>query len=78
MVLSTAPDASGATHWGQLTFQLHPPISAAPGDRLRCDLEMVRQQKNNRLLHVKMKVKLEGDSEYAQNASVREVAYKID
>lgn len=78
VVLSTAPDASGATHWGQLTFQLHPPISAAPGDRLRCDMDMVRQEKNNRLLHVKLKIKLEGDSEYAQNATVRECAYKID
>lgn len=78
MVLSTAPDAAGASHWGQLVFQLHPPISAAPGDRLKCDFEMVRQQKNNRLLHVKMIIRLDGNSEYALNSRVREVAFKID
>lgn len=78
MLLSTAPDAAGGSHWGQLTFQLHPPVSAAPGDRLKCDFEMVRQQKNNRLLHVKMTVRLDGDSEYALNSTVQEVAFKID
>jgi type I protein arginine methyltransferase len=79
VVLTTAPDVSGATHWGQLTFQLHPPINAEPGDRLRCSMEMVRQEKNNRLLHVKMNTKLEGQSEYVhQPDAVREMAFKID
>jgi hypothetical protein len=61
-----------------MTFQLHPPINALPGDRLNCTMEMVRQAQNNRLLHVKLTIKLEGDSEYAQEAHVREIAYKID
>lgn len=49
-----------------------------PGDRLRCTMEMVRQEKNNRLLHVRMRVKAEGPSEYGQEGRVRELAYKID
>lgn len=78
VILSTAPDVSGATHWGQLTFQLNPPINALPGDKLRCSMDIVRQEKNNRLLHVRMIVRQVGESEYAQSASVRELAYKID
>ena len=78
VVLSTAPDASGATHWGQLTFQVHPPINAAPGDVLKCSMEMVRQAKNERLWHFRMVLKLEGTSEYAQENVVRQCTYKVD
>ena len=78
VLLSTAPDVSGATHWGQLTFQLQPSINAMPGDRLQCTMDMVRQEKNNRLLHVRMRVKTEGPSEYGQEGRVRELTYKID
>lgn len=32
ILLSTAPDPTGATHWGQQNFFLHPPISCAQGN----------------------------------------------
>ena len=31
VLLSTAPDPTGSTHWGQQSFVLHPTISCAPG-----------------------------------------------
>ena len=31
VLLSTAPDPTGSTHWGQQSFVLHPNISCAPG-----------------------------------------------
>jgi type I protein arginine methyltransferase len=78
VILSTAPDASGATHWGQLTFQLHPPVHAEPGDVLKCAFEMVRQAQNNRLLHVRLTLHVEGDSEAAQASHPQKYVYKID
>lgn len=31
VLLSTAPDPTGATHWGQQTFALHPPVECVRG-----------------------------------------------
>ena len=31
VLLSTAPDPTGATHWGQQTFALHPPVECMRG-----------------------------------------------
>ena len=31
VLLSTAPDPTGATHWGQQSFVLHPAVACAPG-----------------------------------------------
>ena len=31
VLLSTAPDPTGATHWGQQTFTLHPPVECVRG-----------------------------------------------
>ena len=38
VTLSTAPDPTGATHWGQQIFQVNPSISCSPGDTIDCDL----------------------------------------
>jgi len=34
ILLSTAPDPTGSTHWGQQSFVLHPPIACMPGETL--------------------------------------------
>lgn len=33
VLLSTAPDPTGSTHWGQQSLMLHPSITCAPGGR---------------------------------------------
>lgn len=70
---------SGATHWGQQTFPLHPPIDCAPGDRLRVSVEVTRRADNQRLLHVKAAVSVEGNSIYAeQSKTPREFRWNIE
>ena len=53
VLLSTAPDPTGATHWGQQTFALHPPIDCAPGDAIVGDITVVRKKENHRLMEVR-------------------------
>ena len=67
--LSTAPDPTGATHWGQQTFYLHPPVDCAANDRLRCTIDLSRKKDNHRLLNVKLGVKVEGNSIYAEHST---------
>ncbi len=57
VVLDTAPDEQGATHWGQQVFYLHPPQPASPGDVLSGTFEMVRKAENHRLLTVHMSLR---------------------
>lgn len=74
VILNTAPDVTGATHWGQLTFQLHPPIDAQPGDSLHAEIEMVRQVQNPRLYNVRLKITHESpDGQYVSSH-----VFKID
>jgi protein arginine N-methyltransferase 1 len=56
--LSTAPDPTGATHWGQQVFYVNPPIDCAPNDTLAATLKLTRKKENHRLLKVEMKVKV--------------------
>ncbi|KAI8105636.1 hypothetical protein M9434_000218 [Picochlorum sp. BPE23] len=58
VVLSTAPDEAGATHWGQQVFQVHPNIACSPGDSLECTFEMRRRKDNHRLLLIQMQYML--------------------
>lgn len=58
ITLSTAPDATGATHWGQQVFQVHPSIRCEAGDRIECSFEMSRRKENHRLLQIDMSHKL--------------------
>ena len=51
--LSTAPDPTGATHWGQQTFCLHPPIDCAPGDAVEGSIRVTRKKENHRLMQVR-------------------------
>ena len=50
--LSTAPDPTGSTHWGQQTFCLHPPIDCAPGDAVEGSIRITRKKENHRLMQV--------------------------
>ena len=52
VLLSTAPDATGATHWGQQIFFLHPAIACAPNDTVACDITIQRKKDNHRLMKV--------------------------
>ncbi|PRW56855.1 arginine N-methyltransferase [Chlorella sorokiniana] len=60
VTLSTAPDPTGATHWGQQSFFLHPPVECAEGDVLSCDIEVVRRKDNQRLMDVLVRHRVEG------------------
>ena len=53
VLLSTAPDPTGATHWGQQTFSLHPAIDCAPGDAIEGTITVVRKKENHRLMEVR-------------------------
>ena len=52
VLLSTAPDPQGSTHWGQQVFQLYPYIHAQPGDRISGDIHIARKKENHRLMQV--------------------------
>jgi protein arginine N-methyltransferase 1 len=77
--LSTAPDATGATHWGQQVFMLHPPIDCAPGDNLTVSTVISRREDNHRLLKVTMDVGVEGSSAYASSGEgARKLRWNVD
>ncbi len=52
VLLSTAPDPTGATHWGQQTFSLNPVLEVAAGDAVAGDITIVRKKENHRLMEV--------------------------
>lgn len=59
VTLCTAPDETGATHWGQQVFQVYPNIPCVPGDEIECEFQMVRRKDNHRLLEINMRYKME-------------------
>jgi protein arginine N-methyltransferase 1 len=52
--LTTAPDANGATHWGQQAFYLQPTLSASDGSVIKGRLELKRKQENQRLYDLRV------------------------
>ena len=62
MLLSTAPDPTGATHWGQQTFTLNPALEATAGDAVVGEITVVRKKENHRLMEVTMAHRLLGAS----------------
>lgn len=79
--LSTAPDATGATHWGQQVFMMHPPVDCAPDDSLAVDITVSRREDNHRLLAVEMDVTVTGASSYAQgegSVGTRKLKWNVD
>jgi len=78
ILLSTAPDPTGSTHWGQQSFVLHPPIACMPGDKIVGDITIVRKKENHRLMEVKMNHSVEGHSKVAEHAPQRSSFYHIE
>ncbi|CAK0783778.1 hypothetical protein CVIRNUC_006978 [Coccomyxa viridis] len=76
--LSTAPDPTGATHWGQQTFCLHPPIDCAPGDAVEGSIRITRKKENHRLMQVIIDHKVTGSSLIAQASPQRTSLYHIE
>ena len=54
MELTTAPDANGATHWGQQAFYLERGIKPSDGGAVWGRLEMKRKRENQRLYDLKL------------------------
>lgn len=52
VTLSTAPDPTGATHWGQQVFFLYPPLQVKPGDEMEVTIGISRKKENHRLMEV--------------------------
>ena len=52
--LTTAPDANGATHWGQQAFYLERGIKPSDGGAVWGRLEMKRKRENQRLYDLKL------------------------
>eukprot|EP00884_Botryococcus_braunii_P002802 jgi/Botrbrau1/12522/Bobra.0169s0064.1 len=50
VLLTTAPDPAGPTHWGQQTFPLHPALTVAAHSLISGRLSIRRRPDNNRLL----------------------------
>lgn len=71
VTLSTAPDPTGATHWGQQSFFLHPGVECRAGDKVECKFEMRRQRENHRLMEVTVEHRTVGPTagEQAQRVS---------
>ena len=72
VLLTTAPDANGATHWGQQAFYIHPGIDASEGTVLKGRLELKRKQENQRLYDLRLTWKQgngDGDA-FKQNSDV--------
>lgn len=78
ILLSTAPDPTGATHWGQQSFTVWPSVDCAPGDRVECQIDISRRKENHRLMDVQLKHQVKGPSALAQNAPARISNYRIE
>ena len=62
VILTTAPSAQGATHWGQQQFHVFPPIETQNGDVYSVDWEIRRQKQNQRLLECDYTLNLEAST----------------
>lgn len=56
--LDTAPDAKGATHWGQTVFFLQPALHPTAEDKLEIDFAVFRRDDYQRLLRVQLGTRL--------------------
>ena len=78
--LTTAPDANGATHWGQQAFYMWPEMYASDGAIVSGKFDMVRRKENQRLYNVRMSWTQSDKDTGAVNESVgrREIAWQIE
>jgi protein arginine N-methyltransferase 1 len=63
----------GATHWGQQSFYVVPPVECSAGERLKASIKVDRRKDNHRLLAVEMGVGVEG-----QPGAPRELKWNIE
>ncbi|KAK9805341.1 hypothetical protein WJX73_003869 [Symbiochloris irregularis] len=78
VLLSTAPDPTGCTHWGQQTFPLHPTVECTRGDQVVGDITVVRRKDNHRLMEVHIRHTVEGASLVALQSPQRDSHYHIE
>ena len=79
VLLSTAPDPTGATHWGQQTFTLNPVLEAAAGDAVVGNITVVRKKENHRLMEVTVAHRvLSGGQGAADGGHLRISRYHIE
>ena len=78
LLLSTAPDPTGATHWGQQSFSVWPAIDCAPGDHIDCSISIARRKDNHRLMDVQLKYDVTGPNAVVRNAPARTSHYRIE
>lgn len=76
--LSTAPDETGATHWGQQLFQVSPNLMGRAGSEIKCTFEMRRRKDNQRLLEIDMGYRLDGEGVDSASAAPAQVRYVIE
>ena len=80
--LTTAPDANGATHWGQQAFYLDPTLSAADGNVIAGRLELKRKAENQRLYDLRLTWKQGADEggfrgQRDNRRAVQRVAHRV-
>ena len=79
VVLTTEPDANGATHWGQQAFHMWPEVHASDGEIISGTLDMVRRQENQRLYNVRMNWHQEDkDGVVNEELGRRDVVWQIE
>lgn len=71
VVLSTAPDPTGATHWGQQVFPLLPPLDCQEGAVIEGSFAMSRRASNHRLMDVDFTHKLVAGIEASEERTDR-------
>jgi hypothetical protein len=69
---------AGATHWGQQSFFLAPPVECAAGDSLECEVEITRRQDNHRLMQVVVKHQVVGESVAARQSVQRTSRFVVE
>lgn len=78
VTLTTAPDADGATHWGQQVFPLTPPLRGAAGDAVVGTATIRRRADNHRLLEVELVTEVKGGSVVAGTGGRRVETYQVE
>lgn len=78
ILLSTAPDPTGATHWGQQSFTVWPAVDCPSGDHIDCQINISRRRDNHRLMDVQLKHQVQGPSTLAQTSPARVSNYRIE
>eukprot|EP01024_Parvocaulis_polyphysoides_P037993 TRINITY_DN339_c1_g1_i4.p1 TRINITY_DN339_c1_g1~~TRINITY_DN339_c1_g1_i4.p1 ORF type:complete len:384 (-),score=76.81 TRINITY_DN339_c1_g1_i4:606-1718(-) len=77
VTLTTAPDATGCTHWGQLTFPAYPSVKMNAEGKVACNMSVTRRKENQRLLRVEITTTVKFDTDGSKDIS-RKFLYNVD